>query len=68
MEEDKCNKKLHGKFWTGKFGYFWVNDECTLYCHYSKCNRFFEIGINKKNKDFEWGQPIYKGVTIEYGV
>ncbi len=64
MNIDKCNKKLHGKFWIGKFGYFWADGKNTLYCHCSKCDRFFNIGVDLKY--FKYGEPIHKGVTIDY--
>lgn len=63
-ETHECRTK-HTKSWTGRFGYFWVNDECTLFCHCAECNRWFEIIVNKKN--FAWGSSYYKKVKIIYG-
>jgi hypothetical protein len=61
----ECSQ-FHRKYWTGKLGYFWVNDKCTLYCHCPKCDRCFEMAVNKK--EFTWGDEYYKSVRIEYGV
>lgn len=63
-ETKECRQFHKKKYWTGKFGYFWVDDVCTLYCHCTKCNRRFEMEVD--NKDFVWGSPYYKTVKIDY--
>lgn len=63
-QSDVCSKLHRNKFWTGKFGYFWVDGKNTLYCRCTACNRSFEISVDEK--DFKRGDVYYKSVKIDY--